>query len=342
MTEDLKKRVAVVGATGAVGRVMLQVLEERDFPIESIRLFASARSAGKEICFRGQMLKVETIDGSRSFENVDFALFSAGGVTSRELAPIARNAGAIVIDNSNAWRMDPDVPLVVPEVNSQHLLKHSGIIANPNCSTIQLVVVLNVLESLAPIRRVVVSTYQSVSGTGLDAIDELQNQIKAAIEGSEAPAPRVYPHPIAFNLLPEIDVFDDEGNSMEEMKMVRETRKIMDRPDLMVSATCVRVPVRVGHGESVNVEFERAVDAVAAREALAAHPSIIVEDDPRNHVYPLPTRTQGLDPVFVGRIRKDVSHAKGLNMWIVADNLRKGAATNAIQIAEKLMEVNIR
>ncbi len=331
--EVLKEyRVAVVGATGMVGRAMREILEERSFPVSGIRLLASERSRGKRFVFRGEEVEVEVLDEG-SFRGIDLALFSAGGSISRRYAPIAAEAGALVVDNSSAFRMHEEVPLVVPEVNPQDAFDHKGIIANPNCSTIQMVVVLKPLHDRSPMRRVVVSTYQSVSGTGKDAVEELEVQTRAAREGREQ-VPRVYPHPIAFNCLPHIDVFLPGGHSREEMKMVEETRKIMGLPGLPVSATAVRVPVFVGHSESVNVEFEEAVEPDEAREILRAAPGVEVVDDPGNALYPQALHAAGKDPCYVGRIRADTSCPRALNLWIVGDNLRKGAALNAVQIAE--------
>ncbi len=325
-------KVAVLGATGLVGREFVKVLEQRDFPVAELRLLASERSAGKTLAYRGQDVPVEEAD-EHSFDGIDIALFSAGAAASKHFAPIAVEAGALVIDNSSAWRMEPEVPLVVPEVNGDDSRFHRGIIANPNCSTIQMVVALNPIHRVNRIRRIVVSTYQSVSGTGSQAIDELLSQTQAVL-AYQSVDPRVYPHQIAFNLIPEIDVFLDNGYSKEEWKMVQETRKIMHEPELLVSATTVRVPVLVGHSEAVHVELERKMRAEEAREILSGAPGVVVMDAPSEHLYPLPIYAAGRDEVFVGRIREDASHSHGLVMWIVADNLRKGAALNAVQIAE--------
>lgn len=325
-------RVAVVGATGMVGKAMREILEERDFPVAELRLLASERSRGKRFPFRGGEVEVEVLDED-SFRGMDIALFSAGAAISKRFSPVAAAAGAVVIDNSSAFRMDDGVPLVVPEVNPRDAFAHSGIIANPNCSTIQMVVVLKPLHERSAMRRVVVSTYQSVSGTGKDAVEELEVQAGEVLRGGE-PAPKVYPHPIAFNCLPHIDVFLPGGYTREEMKMVGETRKIMGLPDLPVSATCVRVPVFVSHSESVNVEFEEAIPPDEARRILSAMPGVEVVDDPGNDLYPLALDASGKDPCYVGRIREDLSCPRALNMWIVSDNLRKGAALNAVQIAE--------
>ncbi|HHY43099.1 MAG TPA: aspartate-semialdehyde dehydrogenase [Thermoanaerobacterales bacterium] len=331
-----KYNIAIVGATGAVGQTMLRILEERNFPVKSILPLASARSNGHVVDFRGEKIKVQEATPA-SFDGVDIALFSAGKSVSKELAPEAVKRGAIVIDNSNAFRMSPDVPLVVPEVNPEHLKNHKGIIANPNCSTIQMVVALKPLHDVAKIKRVVVSTYQAVSGTGLDAIEELKEQLKMILNG-ESPKARVYPYPIALNVLPHIDVFDDTGYSQEEWKMVNETKKIMDDENMAITATTVRVPVINGHSESVNIETEEKLTADMAREILSKAPGVKVVDEPKSKRYPLPGDVSGRDEVFVGRIREDYSIKNGLNLWIVADNLRKGAALNTIQIAEKMVE----
>jgi len=332
-----KYNVAIVGATGAVGREMLAVLEERRFPVNSLRLLASARSAGEKLVFQDEEVVVEELRRD-SFEEEDIVLFSAGAAVSREFAPLAVEAGAVVIDNSSAWRMEPDVPLVVPEVNREAVFRHKGIIANPNCSTIQMVVVLKPLHDAARIRRVVVSTYQSVSGTGRKAMDELFDQVRlVANMRPDEIKPRVYPHQIAFNCLPHIDDFLENGYTKEEMKMVQETKKIMEDESIRVTATTVRVPVFVGHSEAVNVEFERYLSADEAREILASAPGVKVVDDPQRCEYPLALTAAGKDETFVGRIRQDETVPCGLNLWIVADNLRKGAALNAVQIAECLI-----
>jgi aspartate-semialdehyde dehydrogenase len=325
-------RVAVVGATGMVGQAMREILEERDFPVAELRLLASERSRGRRLSFRGEEIEVQVLDED-SFRGIDLALFSAGASISLRFSPIAAEAGAVVVDNSSAFRMDENVPLVVPEVNPQDAFGHSGIIANPNCSTIQMVVVLKPLHDRSAMRRVIVSTYQSVSGTGKNAVEELEVQTREALEERKS-APRVYPHVIAFNCLPHIDVFLPGGYTKEEMKMVNETRKIMGIPDLPLSATTVRVPVFVSHSESVNVEFEEAIAPDEARRILASAPGVEVVDDPENDLYPLALDATGKDPCYVGRIRADISCPRALNLWIVSDNLRKGAALNAVQIAE--------
>jgi aspartate-semialdehyde dehydrogenase len=321
--------VAVVGATGLVGRKMIQVLEEHHFPVKELVPLASERSAGKEVQFNGKMWKVQTLRPD-SFRGVEIALFSAGGSISKEFAPHAVKHGTLVIDNSSAFRMEPDVPLVVPEVNRKEIFTHKGIIANPNCSTIQMVVALKPLHDRYKIRRIVVSTYQSVTGAGKRGIEQLEKEILK--ENVENPK---FPHPIAFNVVPHIDVFLEDGYSREERKMMEETRKIMGDQSIRVTATCVRVPVVGGHSESVNVEFEHPYDLSEVREMLRKAAGIIVEDDPQKNLYPLPIRAWDRDEVYVGRLRRDPSIDNGLDLWIVSDNLRKGAATNAVQIAEE-------
>ena len=321
--------VAVVGATGLVGRAMVKVLEERRFPVDRLVLLASERSVGKEIPFNGKPVAVQKLEGQR-FEDVHVALFSAGAAISKEFAPQAVQHGVVVIDNSSAFRMDDDVPLAVPEVNRSAIFNHRGIIANPNCSTIQMVVVLKPLHDRFRLKRVVVSTYQSVTGAGNRAVVQLQDEL-----ANRPPRETKFPHPIAFNLLPHIDVFLDDGYTKEEEKMMRETKKIMGE-DISVTATTVRVPVMGGHGESVNMEFGRPCSPEEVRRILGGSPGIIVQDDPGNNIYPMPITARDRDEVFVGRIRRDASVANGINLWIVADNIRKGAATNAVQIAEVL------
>jgi len=325
--------VAIVGATGMVGQEFIKVLEERNFPMASVRLYASDRSAGKKLYVGHQEIVVKET-APESFQHVDMALFSAGTEISRYFSPIAAKSGALVIDNSAAFRMEPKVPLVVPEVNPQDIRRHEGIIANPNCSTIQMVVALYPLHKVNPIKRIVVSTYQAVSGTGSAAMEELTTQAKLVLEGQNV-VPHVYPHQIAFNLLPEIDVFLDSGYSKEEWKLVEETRKIMHAEDMAISATCVRVPVFIGHSEAVNVEFTEPMSPEEAKRILARAPGVKVLDDPSVSLYPQPWLAAGSDDVFVGRIREDSSQPKSLVMWVVADNLRKGAALNAVQIAEE-------
>lgn len=329
--------VAIVGATGAVGSQMIECLEERNFPVGKIRYLASSRSAGEILEFKGKPVMVEELTHD-SFEGIDIALFSAGGDRSKEFCPSAAKAGAICIDNSSAWRMDPDVPLVVPEVNSHAISQYrkKGIIANPNCSTIQMVVALKPLHDFGTIKRVVVSTYQAVSGTGKKAIVELQKQVGELLNGRPVEC-KVYPHRIAFNCLPQIDSFCDNGYTKEEMKMVNETRKIMEA-DIRVTATTVRVPVFYGHSESVNIETEKKITAAKAKELLKDAPGCKLVDNVAKNVYPMPIDAAGQDLTFVGRIREDESVENGLNLWVVADNIRKGAATNAVQIAEILIE----
>lgn len=333
-----KYNVAVVGATGAVGNEMVSILEERNFPVNKLKLLASPRGAGTKIEFRGQAYKVEILD-ENSFEGIDIGLFSAGGSVSEKFAPIAAKAGCVVIDNTSAFRMDPQVPLVVPEVNAHAIsqYRNKNIIANPNCSTIQMVVVLKPIHDVARIKRVVVSTYQAVSGTGKRAIQELENQVLAIYNQQEIKK-EVYPHQIAFNCLPHIDVFFDNGYTKEEMKMVNETKKIMEDDSIRVTATTVRVPVFYGHSESVNIETEKKITANEVREILSKAPGVVVMDNPKKFEYPLPIYAAGRDETFVGRIREDESIPNGINMWIVADNIRKGAALNAIQIAEILVQ----
>lgn len=331
------KVVAVAGATGVVGREMLRVLEDRNFPVKSIKLLASERSLGRTLKYKGEDIPVEVLSDD-SFNGVEIALFSAGGGTSKRFAPSAAKAGCVVVDNSSAWRMDPEVPLVVPEVNPGDIPKHKGIIANPNCSTIQMVVVLKPLHDAARIRRVVVATYQAVSGAGSAALAELAEQSRALVEGRPYP-PKIFPHQIAFNVIPQIpqsDAFTENGYTSEEMKMVNETKKIMGDDTIMVTATTVRVPVHTGHSESVNVETEKKLTADQARELLRNAPGVIVQDDPAAQLYPLAVNAAGKYDTFVGRIREDVSHPSALEMWVVADNLLKGAASNAVQIAELL------
>ncbi len=334
MSQEL--RVAVVGATGAVGREMLKTLHERAFPATEIVPFASARSAGMKVPFGDDELVVRELKED-VFEGFDIALFSAGGGTSETFAPHAAAAGCVVIDNSSAWRMDERCPLVVPEVNAHALEYHQGIIANPNCSTIQMMVALNPLHEAATIKRIVVSTYQAVSGTGQKAIAELEKQVRQMFNMQE-PDVEVYPHRIAFNCLPHIDTFLDNDYTKEEMKMVHETVKILEDPNVKVTATCVRVPVFYGHSESINIETEKKLTPAQARAILAQAPGVQVYDNPREKMYPMPIDATGEDATFVGRIREDESIENGLNLWVVSDNIRKGAALNAVQIAETLLE----
>ncbi len=328
-------KVAIVGATGLVGQEFIKVLGQRNFPISSIHLLASDRSAGKKLFVNHQEIEVKETT-PESFEGIDIALFSAGAEISRYFSPIATQSGAAVVDNSSAFRMVSTVPLVVPEVNPEDIKWHKGIIANPNCSTIQLVVALYPLHKVNPIKRIVVDTYQAVSGTGSAAVDELTTQTKQVLDG-QSTTPHVYPHQIAFNVLPEIDVFLDNDYTKEEWKLVEETRKIMHADDIAISATCVRVPVLIGHSEAVNVEFYQPMSPDEARRILAQAPGVKVLDEPGVSLYPQPWSAAGSDEVFVGRIRRDTSHPCGLVMWIVADNLRKGAALNTVQIAEEMV-----
>ncbi len=329
-------RVAVCGATGAVGREMLKVLEQRDFPCSEVIPMSSSRSAGTKVPFRDDELTVIEMKED-SFEGIDIALFSAGGSPSKHFAPFAAKAGCVVVDNSSAWRMDPEIPLVVPEVNPHDLDWHKGIIANPNCSTIQMMVALKPIHDEARIKRVVVSTYQAVSGTGQKAIAELESQVQRLMNGQPVVAD-VYPHQIAFNCLPHIDVFLDNGYTKEEMKMVHETKKIMGDESIRVTATCVRVPVFYGHSESVNIETEEKMTVEECRTLLASAPGIEVLDYPEKLAYPMPIDAAGEDATYVGRIREDETIANGLNLWVVSDNIRKGAALNTVQIAETLIE----
>jgi len=327
--------VAVVGATGAVGREMIRVLEKRDFPVGKLVLLASARSVGTKIFYKHHELIVQELTAD-SFSGIDYALFSAGASISREFAPIAAKAGTVVIDNSSAWRMDKNVPLVVPEVNPDDVKWHQGIIANPNCSTIQMVVALHPIHQAVGIKRIVVSTYQAVSGSGQKAIDELTKQVKAWAKGDRI-CSDVYPHQIAFNVLPHIDVFLENDYTKEEMKMVHETQKILGDENIKVTATTVRVPVFRSHSEAVNIETKQKITAAEVKRLLAEAPGVKVVDDVPNNLYPLPIDTYGQFETFVGRIREDESIDMGINLWIVSDNLLKGAALNAVQIAELLV-----
>ena len=332
-----KYNVAIVGATGAVGEQMREVLDERQFPVGELRLFASERSVGQFLPFQNRQLAVEVLRAD-SFKGIDIGLFSAGGSVSTEFAPMAAAAGAVVVDNTSVFRMEPDIPLVVPEVNAKEIANYKtrGIIANPNCSTIQMVVALKPIHDAARIKRVVVSTYQSVSGAGRKAMEELSQQVAALFNGKEIEKVK-FPHQIAFNCIPHIDIFMDGGYTKEEWKMIEETRKILGEPSLPVTATTVRVPVFCSHSESVNVETFVKLSANEARRILREAPGIIVADEPENDVYPMAIDATGKDATFVGRIREDKSVANGLNLWVVSDNLRKGAALNAIQIAEILV-----
>lgn len=327
--------VAVVGATGAVGETLLQILEERKFPVRELRLLASERSAGKRLRFQGEENPVEALTAG-AFRGIEFALFSAGAARSTEFAPAAARAGAVVIDNSSAFRMDPEVPLVVPEINPEAALRHKGIIANPNCTTIVMVMPLKPLHDYARVRRVVAMSYQAVSGAGAKAIEELKRQVAAWVKGEPLTA-EVFPHQIAFNVVPQVDTFLESGYTREEMKLVSETRKILGDDDIQISPTTVRVPVFRAHAVAMNVETERPVPVATARELFAAFPGLRVLDDPSRLEYPTPLTAAGTDDCYVGRIRQDLSRENTLNLWAVGDQLRKGAALNAVQIAELLV-----
>lgn len=332
----MKKYTVAVLGKGAVGQELLKILAERQFPVGQLRILATARSAGQQVEWQGEMHTVQEVSEA-AFADVDFAFFAGNTEASRMWAPVAAKAGAVVIDKSNAWRMDPSVPLVVPEVNAAALDNHQGIIASPNCSTIQLVCVLQPLHAAAGLRRVVVSTYQAVSGTGREAMDELEAQTEAIASGQ--PVPReVYPHQIVQNVIPQCDSFDESGFTLEELKLTRESRKIMDLPDLALTATAVRVPVLIGHSESVWVETDRKLTRADALALLAEAPGVTVVDQPEAQEYPMALTAAGQDDVFVGRLREDVANENALWFWCVSDNLRKGAATNAVQIAETLLE----
>lgn len=327
-----KPNLAIVGASGLVGRTFLKVLEERDFPFENIYMMSSYRSAGKTVTFKGKDYVLEELTEHSFDKPIDIALFSAGGSTSEKFAPIAAAHGCIVVDNSSAWRMDPEVPLVVPEVNPQDIDWNKGIIANPNCSTIQAMVALKPLHDKYKIKRIVYSTYQAVSGSGLKGIKDLEEGLK----GNDIMT--AYPHPIANNCLPHIDVFLDNGYTKEEMKMINETHKILGDDSIKVTATTVRVPVFACHSESINLEFEKPFDLDELKQDLANFPGLNLMDDPANNVYPLARDIEGKNDVYVGRVRRDFSVENGVNLWVVADNIRKGAATNAVQIAELLLD----
>ncbi|WP_163103291.1 aspartate-semialdehyde dehydrogenase [Peribacillus alkalitolerans] len=347
MQEIKGLHVAVVGATGAVGQQMIKTLEQRNFPIKNLTLLSSARSAGSKVMYKNEEITVQEATPD-SFEGVDIALFSAGGSVSQLLAPEAVKRGAIVVDNTSAFRMDPNVPLVVPEVNEEDLKNHNGIIANPNCSTIQMVVALEPLRQAYGLNKVLVSTYQAVSGAGAAAIEELQSQAKAILNGEDF-EPAMLPvkadkkrYQIAFNAIPQIDKFQENGFTYEEMKMMNETKKIMHMPELKVAATCVRLPVVTGHSESVYIEVEKeGVTVSEIRELMKQAPGVVLQDQPEEQVYPMPAHCVGLNDVFVGRIRKDLDDDKGFHMWIVSDNLLKGAAWNSVQIAESLVKLEL-
>ncbi|MTI49538.1 aspartate-semialdehyde dehydrogenase [Sporosalibacterium faouarense] len=323
--------LAIVGATGMVGRTFLKILEERNFPIDNLYLFASSKSKGQKLTFKDKEYVVEELQETSFNGDIDIALFSAGGEVSKRFAPIAKEKGVIVIDNSSAWRMNDEVPLVVPEVNPSDVTWHKGIISNPNCSTIQCVVPLKPLHDLFKIKRIVFSTYQAVSGSGLGGLKDLEN-------GLNSLKPKKYPHPIAFNCLPHIDIFMDNNYTKEEMKMIQETKKILDDDSLNITATSVRVPVKFGHCVSINLEFERTFEIQDIYNSFRSSKGIIVQDDVSRNIYPTPLSCEGTDDVYVGRIRRDYSIKNGLNLWVVADNIRKGAATNTVQIAELLLK----
>jgi aspartate-semialdehyde dehydrogenase len=327
--------VAVVGATGAAGQTTLRILEERKFPVRELRCFASERSVGKTVTFAGEAVPVRRVEAS-AFKGVDVAICSAGSAQSREYAPMIAKAGAIVVDKSNAWRMDPAVPLIVPEINAHAAQRHQGIIASPNCTTIVTVMPLKPLHDAGRLRRVVATSYQAVSGAGVNGIEELREQTLAWARG-ETMAARHFAHPIAFNLIPAIDKFAEDGYTGEELKLVNETRKILELPDLLIAPTTVRVPVFTCHSVAVNAETEEKITADRARELFARFPGLRVWDDPAAQRYPMPLGVEGQDDCFVGRVRDDLSHPRALNFWVVGDQLRKGAATNAVQIAELVL-----
>jgi aspartate-semialdehyde dehydrogenase len=327
--------VGIVGVTGAVGGEVLKILEERNFPVKELRAFASARSEGMQVTFKGEKVTVHEAT-PEGFEGVDIVFISAGGSTSKRLAPEAAKRGAVVVDKSSTWRMDPNVPLVIPEINPEDIATHQGVISSPNCSTIVMLMAIAPLHSVNPIKRIIVDTYQSASGAGGKGIVELMQQSRDVLDGKE-PAHDTFPHTLAFNALPHVENFGDGDYTTEELKMRDETRKILHQPNLPVSATCVRIPVPISHSEAVHIEFERPFSPDEARRVLAAAPGVIVQDDARNGVYPIAMDAAGKDEIFVGRIRKDIALDNGLSIWSVGDNLRKGAATNAIQIAEEVI-----
>ena len=334
-----KVNVAILGATGAVGKELLELLAERNFPLQELKLLASPRSAGNKIAFQGQDLTIEAVD-DESFTGVDIVLASAGGSTSKAWAKKAVAAGAVVIDNSSAFRMDEDVPLIVPEINPEAATKHQGIIANPNCTTILMGVAIYPLHQVQPIKRIVVSTYQSASGAGARAMEEAKVQARDILDGKQ-PKAEILPYPIAFNLFPHNSPLNEQGYCEEELKMVNETRKIFDAPELKVTATCVRVPILRAHSEAVNLEFAESFDIEQAKELIAAAPGVKLVEDWQSNYFPMPIDATGQDPVLVGRIRQDISHNCGLELWLCGDQIRKGAALNAIQIAELLLEKNL-
>jgi aspartate-semialdehyde dehydrogenase len=329
--------IAVVGASGLVGRKILELLIERNFPIGKVNTISSDASAGKDVLVKGRQFRLQKLTHD-SFKNMEFVFFCAGGTVSHEYCPAAAKEGCLVIDNSSVFRMENDVPLVVPEVNRQDIFKHNGIIANPNCSTIQLVIALKPLDNLFKIKRVVVSTYQSVSGAGHKGISSLEAEIKNLKAVHHHSELHPFPHRIAYNALPQVDIFYDDGYTKEEYKMINETRKILGKKDLAITATCVRVPVIVGHSESVNIEFEKKIGPADVKDALRSFKGVTVVDDPENNIYPMPIDCENKDDVFVGRIRQDSSVKNGINIWVVSDNVRKGAATNAVQIAEEFLK----
>ena len=337
MVEKKTYNVAVVGATGAVGMEMVRMLQDRRFPVKSLRLFASERSAGKSLKFNDKAISVETLQ-PEAISNIDVAIFSAGATISKKYAPLFAEKGIFVIDNSSAWRMESEVPLVVPEVNPHVLTKDRKIIANPNCSTIQMVVALKPIHDSVKIKTIRVATYQAVSGAGGKGIAELDAQSRAWSDGKSIPPAQKIPHQIAFNLVPQIDVFTDNGYTKEEMKMVNETRKIMEAPGIGVSATCVRVPVFRSHSEAIWIETENPISVQEVKKLLSNSPGLVLQDDPEKSVYPMPLQAEGQQTTYVGRIRKDLACANGLSMWVVSDNLLKGAALNAVEIAELLVK----
>jgi aspartate-semialdehyde dehydrogenase len=328
--------IAVVGATGAAGSTTLRILEERKFPVRELRAFASERSVGKTVTFKGDAVRVQRIEPA-AFQGVDIAICAAGTAQSKEYSPMIARAGAVVVDKSNAFRMDPDVPLVVPEINAHAVRRHRGIVASPNCTTIVTVMPLKPLHDAGRLRRVVATSYQSVSGAGVNGIEDLRQQTLAWARG-ESMVPKHFAHQIAFNLIPAIDAFRPDGYTGEEMKLVNETRKILEAPDLLVAPTTVRVPVFTCHSVAVNAETEAKISADRARELFARFPGLKLWDDPAEHRYPMPIAVEGQDECWVGRVRDDLSHPRGLNFWVVGDQLRKGAATNAVQIAELLLD----
>lgn len=340
MVKNKTFNVAVVGATGAVGLEMIRMLEDRKFPVKDIRLFASERSSGKSLLFNKKSVQVEPLR-SDLVKNIDIAIFSAGATISKEFAPVFAERGIFVIDNSSAWRMDPHIPLVVPEVNPHVLNKDKKIIANPNCSTIQMVVALKPIHDAVGVQSIRVATYQAVSGAGGKGIQDLENQAKAWAAGSVIPAPQKIVHQIAFNLVPQIDVFTDNGYTKEEMKMVNETQKIMESPDMKVSATCVRVPVFRSHSEAIWIETKKHISVQEVRRLLSSAPGLVLQDEPLKSIYPMPLHAEGQQTTYVGRIREDLITPNGLSFWVVSDNLLKGAALNAVEIAEYLVKNNL-